>query len=46
MHQYEFLAKIGCFNDTPVPNPDLVALGVQFGSMEEFVKTEVVPRFA
>ncbi|KAJ7844203.1 hypothetical protein B0H13DRAFT_2096889 [Mycena leptocephala] len=43
---YEFLAKIGWYNDTPVPNPDLVALGVQFGSMEEFVKTEVVPRFA
>ncbi|KAJ6593010.1 hypothetical protein B0H19DRAFT_1088978 [Mycena capillaripes] len=42
---YEFFAKIGWYNDTPVPNPDLVALGVQFGSMEEFVKTEVVSRF-
>ncbi|KAJ6496349.1 hypothetical protein C8R45DRAFT_1094593 [Mycena sanguinolenta] len=40
----EFQAKIGMYNDTPAPNPDLVALGVQFGTMEEFVKGEVVPR--
>ncbi|KAJ7445321.1 hypothetical protein FB451DRAFT_1148856 [Mycena latifolia] len=41
-----FQAKIGMYPDTPVPNPALVALGVKFGSLEEFVKTEVVPRFA
>ncbi|KAJ7724712.1 hypothetical protein DFH07DRAFT_946306 [Mycena maculata] len=41
-----FQAKIGMYKETPVPNPDLVALGVQFGSMEEFIKTEIVPRFA
>jgi len=41
-----FQAKIGMYTSTPVPNPDLVALGVQFGSMDEFIKTEVVPRFA
>ncbi|KAJ7142854.1 NAD(P)-binding protein [Mycena epipterygia] len=41
-----FQAKFGMYIDTPVPNPALVALGVKFGSMEEFIKTEVVPRFA
>ncbi|KAJ7142857.1 NAD(P)-binding protein [Mycena epipterygia] len=43
---YLFQAKIGMYTDTPVPNPALVALGVKFGTMEEFIKTEVVPRFA
>ncbi|KAJ7142840.1 NAD(P)-binding protein [Mycena epipterygia] len=41
-----FQAKFGMYTDTPVPNPALVALGVKFGSMEEFIETEVVPRFA
>ncbi|KAJ7142872.1 hypothetical protein C8R44DRAFT_866151 [Mycena epipterygia] len=41
-----FQAKIGMYTNTPVPNPALVALGVKFGRMEEFIKTEVVPRFA
>ncbi|KAJ7451348.1 hypothetical protein FB451DRAFT_1525714 [Mycena latifolia] len=41
-----FQAKIGMYNDTPVPNPALVALGVKFGSLKEFVTTEIVPRFA
>ncbi|KAJ7673818.1 hypothetical protein DFH06DRAFT_1318942 [Mycena polygramma] len=40
-----FHAKMGAFPDTPVPNPDLVALGVKFGSIEEFIQTEIVPRF-
>ncbi|KAJ6528272.1 hypothetical protein DFH09DRAFT_935398 [Mycena vulgaris] len=39
-------AKIGFYRDTPIPNPALVALGVKFGSLEEFIKTEIVPRFA
>ncbi|KAJ6511247.1 hypothetical protein DFH09DRAFT_1333857 [Mycena vulgaris] len=39
-------AKIGYYRSTPVPNPDLVALGVKFGSLEEFIQKEVVPRFA
>jgi hypothetical protein len=34
------------YTDTPDPNPDLVALGVKFGTMEEFIQKEVVPRFA
>ncbi|KAJ7252349.1 NAD(P)-binding protein [Mycena haematopus] len=42
---YKYLSRFGWYNDTPVPNPDLVALGAQFGSMEDFVKTDVVPRF-
>jgi hypothetical protein len=28
-----------------VPNPDLVALGVKFGTIQEFLETEVKPRF-
>jgi hypothetical protein len=43
--QYEYLSTIG-FYDTPVPNPDLVALGVTFGTLEEFAETEIKPRFA
>jgi hypothetical protein len=43
--QWLFMANIGMYNDTPIPNPDLVALGVKFGSMEEFIETEIVPRF-
>ncbi|KAJ6612425.1 hypothetical protein B0H10DRAFT_2436983 [Mycena sp. CBHHK59/15] len=43
---FEFQANIGMYNSTPVPNPDLVALGVKIGTVDEFVKTEVVPRFA
>ncbi|KAJ6557027.1 hypothetical protein DFH09DRAFT_1317603 [Mycena vulgaris] len=39
-------ANIGFYRDTAVPNPDLVALGVKLGSLEEFIQKEVVPRFA
>ncbi|KAJ7256850.1 hypothetical protein B0H12DRAFT_1112005 [Mycena haematopus] len=35
----------GLFTATPVPNPDLVALGVKFGTVQEFLETEVKPRF-
>ncbi|KAJ7705002.1 hypothetical protein B0H17DRAFT_1193491 [Mycena rosella] len=34
----------GFYTATPVPNPDLVALGVQFGTIEEFLDMEVKPR--
>ncbi|KAF7300333.1 NmrA domain-containing protein [Mycena chlorophos] len=44
--RYEFQAQYGLYTDTPHPNPKLVALGVKFGSMEEFIEQEVVPRFA
>ncbi|KAJ7445322.1 NAD(P)-binding protein [Mycena latifolia] len=43
---YLLQAKIGLYRDTPVPNPALVALDMQFGSLEEFIQREVVPRFA
>ncbi|KAJ7693037.1 hypothetical protein B0H17DRAFT_933523 [Mycena rosella] len=43
---FHLQATIGMYSGTPVPNPALVALGVQFGSMAEFIKAEVVPRFA
>ncbi|KAJ7133471.1 hypothetical protein C8R44DRAFT_611698 [Mycena epipterygia] len=35
----------GLYTETPVPNPDLVALGVKFGTIEGFLETEVKPRF-
>ncbi|KAJ6583831.1 hypothetical protein DFH09DRAFT_1433738 [Mycena vulgaris] len=35
----------GFYTATPVPNPDLVALGVRFGTIEQFLETEVKPRF-
>jgi hypothetical protein len=40
------MANIGMYNDTPVPNSDLAALGVKFGTLEEFVQKELVARFA
>ncbi|KAJ7705017.1 NAD(P)-binding protein [Mycena rosella] len=35
----------GLHSATPVPNPELVALGVKFGTIQEFLDTEVKPRF-
>ncbi|KAJ7089505.1 hypothetical protein C8R43DRAFT_939118 [Mycena crocata] len=35
----------GLYTATPVPNPDLFALGVTLGSIEEFLETEVKSRF-
>ncbi|KAK7048077.1 NmrA domain-containing protein [Favolaschia claudopus] len=35
----------GLFQDTPVPNPDLVALGMKFSTLEEFMETELKPRY-
>ncbi|KAJ7802278.1 NAD(P)-binding protein [Mycena olivaceomarginata] len=43
---YLYMANIGMYNDTPVPNSDLAALGVKFGTLEEFVQKELVARFA
>ncbi|KAJ6464676.1 hypothetical protein C8R47DRAFT_991934 [Mycena vitilis] len=36
----------GLYAATPVPNPDLVALGAKLGTMEELMETEVKTRFA
>ncbi|KAJ7127777.1 NmrA-like family-domain-containing protein [Mycena epipterygia] len=41
--QSEFASEF--FQGVPVPNPDLVALGVKFSSVEEFMETEVKSRF-
>ncbi|KAJ7704794.1 hypothetical protein B0H17DRAFT_1301678 [Mycena rosella] len=35
----------GLYTATPVPNPDLVALGVKFGTIDEFLESEIKPRF-
>ncbi|KAJ6585542.1 hypothetical protein B0H19DRAFT_1250346 [Mycena capillaripes] len=35
----------GLYTATPVPNPDLVALGAKFSTMEELMETEVKKRF-
>ncbi|KAJ6471142.1 NAD(P)-binding protein [Mycena vitilis] len=36
----------GFYTHTPVPNPALAALGAKFGTIEQFVETEVKKRFA
>ncbi|KAF8212775.1 hypothetical protein K438DRAFT_1928034 [Mycena galopus ATCC 62051] len=43
---FQFQARFGMYNDTSFPNPDLVALGVKFATLEDFLQTEIVPRFA
>ncbi|KAF8156198.1 hypothetical protein K438DRAFT_1986962 [Mycena galopus ATCC 62051] len=35
----------GIYTETPIPNPDLVALGMKFSTVEEFLEAEVKPRF-
>ncbi|KAK7018548.1 NmrA domain-containing protein [Favolaschia claudopus] len=35
----------GLYTETPIPNPDLVALGVKFSTVEEFLQTEVKSRY-
>ncbi|KAJ7690354.1 hypothetical protein B0H17DRAFT_1201700 [Mycena rosella] len=35
----------GLYTVTPVSNPDLVTLGVKFGTVEEFLESEVKSRF-
>ncbi|KAJ6479672.1 hypothetical protein C8R45DRAFT_906117 [Mycena sanguinolenta] len=40
------LAEYGWYTaGTPVPNPDLVALGAKFSTLEDFLEVEVKPRF-
>jgi len=31
----------GLYTDTPIPNPELVALGAKFSTVEEFLELEV-----
>ncbi|KAJ7903818.1 hypothetical protein B0H14DRAFT_3680874 [Mycena olivaceomarginata] len=43
-----FLAHVeygGLYSATPIPNPDLVALGMKFSTVEEFLEIELKPRF-
>jgi len=35
----------GLYTATPVPNPDLVALGMKFSTVEEFMETELKAKF-
>ncbi|KAJ7111476.1 hypothetical protein C8R44DRAFT_985562 [Mycena epipterygia] len=35
----------GWYPDAPVLNPDLVALGAKFGTVEEFLEEEIKPRY-
>ncbi|KAF7357628.1 NmrA domain-containing protein [Mycena sanguinolenta] len=35
----------GLYAATPIPNPDLVALGMKFSTVEEFMQVELKPRF-
>jgi hypothetical protein len=31
----------GLYTDTPIPNPELLALGAKFSTVEEFLEVEV-----
>ncbi|KAJ7107986.1 NAD(P)-binding protein [Mycena crocata] len=44
-NMYAYQSDIGMYKDTPVPNPDLVALGVKLGDIDEVIAKEIVPRF-
>ncbi|KAJ6510998.1 hypothetical protein C8R45DRAFT_892494 [Mycena sanguinolenta] len=35
----------GFYTSTPIPNPELTALGAKFGTMEQFVETELKRRY-
>jgi len=42
---YEYQSTFGLYRETPVPNPELVALGVKFSTLGEFLEAEVKKRF-
>jgi hypothetical protein len=35
----------GLYTDTPIPNPELVALGAKVSTVEEFLEVEVKTRY-
>jgi len=43
---YDFQSDIGLFRHSELPDPRLVALGVKFGTLEEFAEQCVKPRFS
>ncbi|KAJ7093716.1 hypothetical protein C8R44DRAFT_890623 [Mycena epipterygia] len=43
---YAYQSEYGLYKDTPVPNPDLVALGVKMSTLDELITKEIVPRFS
>jgi len=44
--QYDYISEFGMYRGSTIPDPRLIALGVQFGTLEEFAETEVKPRFS
>jgi len=42
---YDYQVDIGLYRHSDLPDPRLVALGVKFGTLEEFAKECVKPRF-
>ncbi|KAJ7362515.1 hypothetical protein DFH08DRAFT_323880 [Mycena albidolilacea] len=43
---YAYQADIGMYRDVPVPNPELVALGATFGTIDKAIAVEIVPRYS
>ncbi|KAJ7186443.1 hypothetical protein C8R46DRAFT_1272996 [Mycena filopes] len=43
---FAFQAETNGLYTTPIPNPDLVALGMKFSTVEEFLEEEVKARYA
>jgi hypothetical protein len=46
LSQYAYQADIGMYRDVLVPNPELVALGATFGTIDEAIAAEIVPRYS
>ncbi|KAJ7131946.1 hypothetical protein C8R46DRAFT_1327080 [Mycena filopes] len=42
---WAFLAEYEGYYSTPIPNPELVALGMKFSTVDEFVEVEVKARY-
>ncbi|KAF7373103.1 NmrA domain-containing protein [Mycena sanguinolenta] len=43
---YAYQSDCGMYKDTPVPNPELVALGAKLSTMDQMIEAEIVPRFS
>ena len=44
--QYAYFSEFGMYRDATIPDPRLIALGVQFSTLQELAETEVKTRFA
>ena len=38
--------EVGMYNDGPLPRKELLDLGIKFSTLEEFVKSQILPKIA